>query len=232
MSSSIESYALMAKEALSTCFKYHKFQNNNNENVLLMFSGGMDSVSLAWNLLQHTKQNVHIHAIHLDNSEKRCKAEAKAIYESINWLKSNQRPFEFSSSFYGWTEQYPGGRDMALAMFQAGRVINGIPKHFTAVYTGDYNTGKEETAEAYGILNATGTGRLFNPVWATPFDFMTQVSLQRSLGIYHSMAEPLRDMYWSCRKPKETPEGFLTCGICHACTRQYAMKKEIDKCQM
>ena len=182
-------------------------------------------------LIEHTKQNVHIHAIHLDNSEKRCKAEAKAIYESINWLKSNQRPFEFSSSFYGWTEQYPGGRDMALAMFQAGRVINGIPKHFTAVYTGDYNTGKEETAEAYGILNATGTGRFFNPVWATPFDFMTQVSLQRSLGIYHSMAEPLRDMYWSCRKPKETPEGFLTCGVCHACTRQYAMKKEIDKCQ-
>ena len=103
------------------------------------------------------------------------------------------------------------------------RTISGWQRH------GISYVSKEETAEAYGILNATGTGRFFNPVWATPLDFMTQVSLQRSLGIYHSMSEPLRDMYWSCRKPKETPEGFLTCGVCHACTRQYAMKKEIDK---
>jgi 7-cyano-7-deazaguanine synthase in queuosine biosynthesis len=48
----------------------------NTKRALVLYSGGMDSVSLAWNLLEHTEQDVHIHAIHLHNRENRINAEA------------------------------------------------------------------------------------------------------------------------------------------------------------
>ena len=220
-------YSLKVKESIDACLKSHFLRGSKHENVVLMFSGGMDSVSLAWSLLEHTEQSLYIHAVHLENSEGRFKAEGKAIYDSITWLKENQRSFEFSSSLYSWKAKYPGGRDMALAMFQACRVMNVMTKPCIAVYTGDYNMCKEESAEAYGILNACSTGKSAKSVWATPFDFMSQVSVERSLGVYYGMPEELRNMYWSCRRPVETPEGFLPCGSCPACDRQKVMQEVI-----
>jgi len=72
-------YKLKVKESLDTAAKYHRLLTKRKEKVIVMYSGGMDSVSLAWSLLEHTQHNVHIHSIHLDNSEGRFKAEANAI---------------------------------------------------------------------------------------------------------------------------------------------------------
>lgn len=218
------------KEALGYCFEHMKLKGTANEKALLMYSGGMDSVSLLWNLLEHTEQEIHVHAIHLHNSEGRHKAEANAILNSIQYIKENHRNFEFSSSVYSWVAKGCGGRDMTLALFQASRVAAGLGKNFSAVYTGDYNMAKEEAAEAYGVLNAMTTGKRIRPVWATPFDYLTKVSVERSKAIYLSMPEELRELYWSCRRPAEAGNGFISCGECHACKRQIAMKRSIQ-CQ-
>ena len=94
------SYETKVKQALDICFNKNYFKGNKNEKAIVMYSGGMDSVSLLWNLLEHTEQDIHVHSIHIDNSEGRCKAETEAILDSINYMKQNQRPFEFSSSVY------------------------------------------------------------------------------------------------------------------------------------
>ena len=220
-------YKLKTKESIDTALKYHRLLRRKNDTVIVMYSGGMDSVSLAWSLLEHTQHKVHIHSIHLDNSEGRFKAEAKAIYESVNWLKENQREFEFSSCMYSYKSRYPGGRDMALALFQAGRIVSAMTEPVAAVFTGDYNMSKEESAEAYGVFSALFMNKQIKPVWAAPFDYMSKVPLERSLGVYYAMPEGLRKLYWSCRKPKESPEGFITCGVCHACKRQHDLHKHI-----
>ena len=219
----ITDYKLKVKEGLDTAFEYHGFSGNKNEKALVLYSGGMDSVSLAWNLLEHTKQEVHIHAIHLHNRENRINAEAAAIQKTIEFLQKTQRPFTFSSSTYSWLAEYAGGKDMTLALFQAARVMAGTGQSFNVVYTGDYNMTKEETAEAYGVFNAACINRRIKPIWATPLDYMTKISVERSLGVYLSMPEELRELYWSCRRPSQSPEGFLKCGKCHACDRQHAM---------
>jgi 7-cyano-7-deazaguanine synthase in queuosine biosynthesis len=222
------SYEDKVKEALKNCFKHMRLKGAANEKVVLMYSGGMDSVSLLWNLLEHTEQEVYVHAIHLHNREGRHKAEAHAILKSIEYIKENQRHFNFSSSVYSWVADYCGGRDMTLALFQALRVGAGLGKSFAAVYTGDYNMSKEEAAEAYGVLNAMTTAKFCRPVWATPFDYLTRTPVERSKSIYLSMPEPLREMYWSCRKPTEVADGFITCGECHACKRQAQMKESLN----
>ena len=221
------SYETKVKEAIGYCLKQNNLKGNASEKVVVMYSGGMDSVSLLWNLLEHTEHDVHVHSIHLHNKEGRYKAEAHAILNTIQYMKENQRPFEFSSSVYSYMAKGCGGRDMALYLFQASRVAAGEGRSSAAVYTGDYNMGKVESAEAYGILSAMSTGKRFRPVWATPFDNMTSIPVERSKGIYMSMPEPLREMYWSCRKPTEVGEGFLTCGECHACKRQAHMKESL-----
>ena len=228
MSDLEQKYKLKTKEAIDTALKYHRLLRRKKEKVIVMYSGGMDSVSLAWSLLEHTQHEVHIHSVHLDNSEGRYKAEATAIQSSITWLREHQRPFEFSSCIYSYKAKYPGGRDMSLALFQAGRVISTMAEPVAAVFTGDYNMSKEESAEAYSILSALFINKPTKPVWAAPFDYMSKTPLERSLGVYFAMPEELRKLYWSCRKPKETPVGFLTCGECHACNRQHLMHKAIE----
>ena len=222
------SYKAKVKVALNNCFKHMRLKGTSDEKVLVMYSGGMDSVSLLWNLLENTEQEVYVHAIHLHNKEGRHKAEAQAILKIIEYMKKHQRNFNFTSSVYSFMAEGCGGRDMTLALFQASRVSSGLGKNFAAVYTGDYNISKEEAAEAYGVLSVLGTAKRFRPVWATPFDYLTKISVERSKAIYMSMPEPLREMYWSCRRPTEVADGFITCGECHACKRQAQMKESLN----
>jgi len=221
------SYETKVKQALDICLNKNYFKGNKNESAIVMYSGGMDSVSLLWNLLEHTEQDLHVHSIHIDNSEGRVKAEAEAVRETINYMKKHQRPFEFSSSVYSMKMKYPGGKDMTLALFQAMRASSGLGKSFNIVYTGDYNIGREEGAEAQGVLNALCTTRRAKPIWLAPFEHMTYNSVERSKGIYLSMPEELRKTYWSCRHPTELLSGFVVCGKCHACERQEAMRKSL-----
>ena len=221
------SYETKVKQALDICLNKNYFKGNKSESAIVMYSGGMDSVSLLWNLLEHTEQDIHVHSIHIDNSEGRVKAEAEAVRETINYMKKHQRPFEFSSSVYSMKMKNPGGKDMTLALFQAMRASSGLGKSFNIVYTGDYNIGREEGAEAQGVLNALCTTRRNKPVWLAPFEHMTYNSVERSKGIYLSMPEDLRKMYWSCRHPTELLSGFVVCGKCHACERQEAMQKDL-----
>lgn len=223
----ITDYELKVKEALQETLKFSYFKGTSNEKALIMYSGGMDSVSLAWNVLEHTDQEVHIHSIHLHNLENRINAEAAAIQKSIEYLQKNQRPFEFSSSTYSWLSKYVGGKDMTLMMFQAARVLSGTGESFNIVYSGDYNMTKEETAEAYGVFNAANINRRNKPIWLTPFTDMVKTPVDRSLGIYLSMPEELREKYWSCRTPSQSSAGFLKCGKCHACKRQHAMFEKL-----
>jgi 7-cyano-7-deazaguanine synthase in queuosine biosynthesis len=221
------SYETKVKQALDICLNKNYFKGNNKETAIVMYSGGMDSVSLLWNLLEHTDQDLHVHSIHIDNSEGRVKAEAEAVKNTINYMKEHQRPFEFSSSVYSLKMKYPGGKDMTLALFQAMRAASGLGKAFNIVYTGDYNIGRDEGAEAQGVLNALSTTRRVKPIWLAPFEHMTYNSVERSKGIYLSMPEYLRNNYWSCRKPTELLSGFVVCGECHACERQEAMQKSL-----
>ena len=221
------SYETKVKQSLDICLNKNYFKGTKNETAIVMYSGGMDSVSLLWNLLEHTEQELHVHSILIDNSEGRGKAEAEAVRKTINYMKETQRPFEFSSSIYSLKGKYPGGKDMTLALFQAMRAASSLGKSFNIVYTGDYSIGRDEGAEAQGVLNALSTTRRVKPIWLAPFEHMTYNSVERSKGIYLSMPEYLRNTFWSCRKPTELLSGFIVCGECHECERQKAMQKDL-----
>jgi tRNA(Ile)-lysidine synthase TilS/MesJ len=51
------SYDTKVKQALDICLRKNYFKGDKNETAIVMYSGGMDSVSLLWNLLEHTDQS-------------------------------------------------------------------------------------------------------------------------------------------------------------------------------
>ena len=172
-------YRLKTKESLDIAHKYHGLLKRKSDKVIVMYSGGMDSISLAWSLLEHTSFDVHIHSIHLDNSEGRIKAEGHAIQQSIAWMQQNQRPFEFSSSFYSYKAKYPGGRDMALALFPSwSGYCNNVWSRSRGIYWRLQHEQRRKVPRRYSIFSALFINKQTKPVWVAPFDYMSKVPLE------------------------------------------------------
>ena len=70
---------------------------------VIMFSGGVDSVSVLKRLLEETDEKIYAHHIHLKNNEgvnniKRYKAEALALRKIVPYMKKTFRDFHYSES--------------------------------------------------------------------------------------------------------------------------------------
>ena len=70
---------------------------------IIMFSGGVDSVSVLKRLLEETEDKIYAHHIHIKNQEginnfKRYKAEAKVLRKLVPYMKRVFRDFHYSES--------------------------------------------------------------------------------------------------------------------------------------
>tara|TARA_R110002124_G_scaffold102842_2_gene251224 strand:- start:1174 stop:2007 length:834 start_codon:yes stop_codon:yes gene_type:complete len=70
---------------------------------VIMFSGGVDSVSVLKRILEETDERIYAHHIHLKNNEgmknvKRYKAEAIALRKIVPYMKKTFRDFHYSES--------------------------------------------------------------------------------------------------------------------------------------
>lgn len=77
------------------------YKSKNNiyvkKNILVMFSGGLDSTTALYKLLKETNHNIYAHHIILKDKSDRWKYELKASRDIIKYLK-NIRPFDYSES--------------------------------------------------------------------------------------------------------------------------------------
>ena len=74
-----------------------KQTNNESKNILVMFSGGLDSTTALCKLLKETKHNIYVHHIILKDNSNRWKDELTATHIIIKYL-NKIRPFEYSES--------------------------------------------------------------------------------------------------------------------------------------
>ena len=71
--------------------------NNSTKNILVMFSGGLDSTTALYKLLKETKHNIFVHHIILKDRSNRWKHELQACKNIVSYLKKI-RPFNEISS--------------------------------------------------------------------------------------------------------------------------------------
>ena len=74
--------------------KFKNFKSNyinlNNKNILVMFSGGLDSVSALYYLLTKTKANLYVHHIEIDDLNNRTKEESFYSQKIIDEFKNKR----------------------------------------------------------------------------------------------------------------------------------------------
>lgn len=72
-------------------------KSNNIKNILVMFSGGLDSTTALYKLLKETNNNIYVHHIILKDTSNRWKYELDTSRDIVKYLK-NIRPFDYSES--------------------------------------------------------------------------------------------------------------------------------------
>lgn len=85
-------------------FKYNKIYNSisyNNKNILIMFSGGLDSTVSAYHLLKNTNANIFIHHVIMDTNNNKHIEELQTCNLLIKEFKKI-RDFEFTTSKYSY----------------------------------------------------------------------------------------------------------------------------------
>jgi len=184
--------------------------------ILLMFSGGLDSTAVFLQLLKRDRK-IHVHHMNLRNAEKRARAEAPAVRNILKYMrneigKSVRGDFIYSES----THEYPVYNDRFMwdsdiVSFMAGSICLSNPwiKYVALGFTkSDSNPGIGIRVErANKILGAFSA----NVTKIYPVRDLTKKQ------IFYAMPEDLRNLTWSCRMPKYIDGIAIPCDKCPTC---------------
>jgi 7-cyano-7-deazaguanine synthase in queuosine biosynthesis len=184
--------------------------------ILAMYSGGLDSLGMVYKLLteeEYKDYAVHIHHVHNKNVEKRWRAEAVAVEHTVKELRQLGYNFVYSESEIG-SQPYNGSfmYDSDTMSYFAGYICStnsNIVRVAMGMQANDGNLALEERRKrADKILAAFTDVKKIYPVLD-----MTKRE------IYLSLPESLRDMFWSCRRPVYTEKNIAPCGRCDTCAK-------------
>ena len=184
--------------------------------ILAMYSGGLDSLGMIYKLLtdpEYKAYKLHIHHIHHRNVENRDRAEAVAVNLATKELKRLGFDFDYSESEIG-TQPYGVNFlfDTDSINFFAGYVALANPEIklvAMGMQANDANQRLEERrVRANKIFTAFTDAKKIFPVLE-----MTKRE------IYDSLPDTLRNLFWSCRRPVYTEKNIAPCGKCDTCVK-------------
>ena len=184
--------------------------------ILAMYSGGLDSLGMIYKLLtdpEYKDYVLHIHHVHNRNVEHRDHAEAIVVERVLKELEQLGFSFVYSESEIA---SQPYNRkfmyDTDSINFFAGYICSVNPrikKVAMGMQANDHNHSLEERRiRANAILAAF-----------TPVEKIYPVLDITKREIYDSLPESLRDMFWSCRRPVYSEKNIAPCGKCDTCAK-------------
>lgn len=186
------------------------------QTILAMYSGGLDSLGMIYKLLSEPKYKdytIHVHHVHNKNVENRYKAEELAVNLALGELKSLGFDFKFSQSEIGtmiYNNKFMFDSDSMN--FFAGYVCSVNPdivKVAMGMQANDGNHALEERRKrADKILGAFTDVKKIYPV--------LEMSKRE---IYDSLPETVRNKFWSCRKPVYKETSIERCKTCDTCVK-------------
>ena len=184
--------------------------------ILVMYSGGLDSLGMLYKLLtdpDYRDYKLHIHHVHQRNVEYRDRAEAIAVDLALKELKRFRFEFEYSESQiasqpYGERVLY----DSDSINFFAGYICSANPNIVEValgMQANDSNHALElRRLRADKILSAFTDVKKIYPV----------LDLTKR-EIYDSLPDSLKNLFWSCRNPVYTEKNIAPCGLCDTCVK-------------
>lgn len=186
----------------------------SKDKILVMYSGGLDSLGTVWTILTnplYKRYALHVHHVHNHNVENRAKAEAIAVDLALNEIKRLGYNFEYTESEMRSPHIGTGFLyDTDTMNFFAGFICSNdrrIKKVAMGMTANDANQRLEERrVRANKIFSAfTDAEKIYPVMTVTKQD------------IYRMLPESLRNLFWSCRTPQYRETQILPCGHCHSC---------------
>ena len=185
------------------------------ETILLMFSGGIDSTYLLYHYLRHTDHPVHAHHVSIRYPHlQRWRAEDPASEKVVAWCKKNLRDFEYSTSRFDL--DFPRvGWDIDLLLLVASKVALNLPRQRTTLALGwctdDLQSPNARDRHERGVTAIVWRGLLqsvpgldLNEEVATP---ILEQGLSKA-DVIAKLPDELLALSWSCRGPifeEDTP---------------------------
>lgn len=197
------------------------------DKILLMFSGGIDSVGAMYKLLtlpEYASKKLHVHYIYMDNGSaylpEAQKDAVQKIFKAFGFIGISTNTYEYTTSTHVFP--YKGyAWDSDVAYFMARVLIN---------------NDSDIKYMALGVNKDDRDSPSGNPdIWTTvrEFDMMTEKKINRiypveqytKKEIIEFLPIPLLQTSWSCRTPIPNPDGFTPCGRCKSCRAREAAQK-------
>jgi len=197
---------------------------------LLMFSGGIDSTYLAWKLLNENTDSVHLHHVSIRNDVDRMwKQQDKSVASIIEYFKDQGFEFGYSESAFEFYGQEKIGFDTDLLMLVGQKVAQNFGSIRIEFLLG-LNILDLQSPPVAARIRRNVYNNLWSAVVATApnravidknvyFPLIDEnVSKEQMM---QDMPQPLLNMTWSCRKPKNG----VPCGKCRSCQERQTAKE-------
>jgi 7-cyano-7-deazaguanine synthase in queuosine biosynthesis len=192
----------------------------NKNKILLMLSGGADSVALLAKLLRETDSPIYAHHINYKNILGRDIAEQPASNACVAFCRQHYRNFEFTSSTIDL--EFLNGinfPDVMHTSYIAGQIViddSAIGEVAKVAIADDYTDPNDHNVSTR-IELAKNMFNLLVPKESSP-TFSYRVKHMTKKNILESMPVELAKLTWSCRVPVQLDERHIQrCGTCRTC---------------
>jgi 7-cyano-7-deazaguanine synthase in queuosine biosynthesis len=185
-----------------------------SKTILVMYSGGLDSLGTVYRLLtdpEYADYGIHIHHVHQRNVEHRHQAEAITVHMVLRELKRLGFEFEYSES------------EIASQHGKTGYMYDTDSINFFAGYTCSVNPdialvamGMQADDANHSLEQRRIRGNAILAAF-TPVQKIYPVLNMTKREIYDGLPESLQNMFWSCRTPVYAEESIQPCGRCATC---------------
>jgi 7-cyano-7-deazaguanine synthase in queuosine biosynthesis len=186
------------------------------QTILVMYSGGLDSLGMTYKLLtdpEYEDYVLHIHHIHIRNIENRDRAEAITVELALKELERLGFSFIYSESQIS-SQPYNGDfmYDTDSINFFAGYICSTNPNIVNVAMGMNANDSNHALEERRKRANAILTA-------FTRVEKIYPVLNMSKREIYDSLPDTLKTMFWSCRAPVYTEKNIAPCGRCDTCVK-------------
>lgn len=196
---------------------------------LLMFSGGMDSTYLAWNLLS-TKTPLDLHYISIRNdTESIWKQQDIRTKQIVEYFKHQSFDFNFTKSKFELFGYKSTGFDSDLILLVAQKIVQNYYDNVDVLLGWNpYDMKRPIIADRAkrhvtsniwkALVESTMNRDFINKELQFPLieQNITKIDMMKA------MPNELLDLTWSCRKGGDEP-----CNKCHSCRERNAAVKNL-----
>ncbi len=200
-----------------------------------MYSGGLDSVGCLHALLTedaYADFGIHVHHMHLVNVEDRALAEKQAARASIEEFRARgARRFTYTESGHNYNFLHRRFIwDMDISAFMAANIAI-ADEAIVHIAMGRTRTDVEGGGEAFQ-RRMRRAQRVFDAVWTLeqrerPVYIFPVVAFSKA-EIWQRLPVSLRELAWSCRRPRYEDDTPVACGTCRTCQDIASMHTELE----